>query len=39
MNFMNIARRVCGYISTNAMNQGRMNEIKERVIHLDNKDI
>ena len=39
MNFMNIARRVCGYISTNAMNQGRMNEIKERVIHLDNKDL
>ena len=39
MNFMNIARRVCGYISTNAMNQGRMNEIKERVIHLDNKEI
>lgn len=31
---MNIARRVCGYISTNAMNQGRMQEVKERVLHL-----
>ena len=36
---MNIARRVCGYISTNDMNQGRINEIKERVVHLDNKDL
>lgn len=31
---MNIARRVCGYISTNQMNQGRTQEIKERVLHL-----
>lgn len=31
---MNVARRVCGYISTNAMNQGRMQEIEERVVHL-----
>lgn len=31
---MNVARRVCGYISTNDMNQGRMNEIEERVMHL-----
>ena len=31
---MNIARRVCGYISTNDMNQGRIQEIKERVLHL-----
>ena len=31
---MNIARRVCGYISTNDMNQGRIQEIKERVLPL-----
>lgn len=31
---MNIARRVCGYISTNTFNQGRTQEIKERVLHL-----
>ena len=31
---MNVARRVCGYISTNDMNQGRMDEIVNRVIHL-----
>ena len=33
---MNIARRVCGYISTNGFNQGRTNEIKDRYVHLDN---
>lgn len=27
-------RRVCGYISSNQMNQGRMGEIKDRVEHL-----
>lgn len=31
---MNIARRVCGYISTNDFNAGRTHEIKERVLHL-----
>lgn len=31
---MNIARRVCGYISTTPCNQGRMQEINERVLHL-----
>ena len=31
---MNIARRVCGYISTTPMNQGRMQEVKERVLHI-----
>jgi len=31
---MNIARRVCGYISTNDMNNGRKHEIAERVLHL-----
>ena len=35
---MNVARRVCGYISTNFFNFGRTQEIKERVVHLDNKD-
>lgn len=31
---MNIARRTCGYIGTNDWNQGRVQEIKERVLHL-----
>jgi len=31
---MNIARRTCGYIGTNDWNQGRTQEIKERVLHL-----
>ncbi len=34
MRKMNIARRVCGYISSNVFNQGRTQEIKERVLHL-----
>ena len=34
---MNIARRVCGYISTNDFCQGRTQEIKERVVHLGNE--
>lgn len=37
-NKMNVARRTCGYIGTNFWNKGRTQEIKERVIHLDNKD-
>ena len=36
---MNVARRTCGYIGTNFWNKGRTEEIKERVIHLDNKDL
>ena len=32
---MNVARRVCGYISTHFFNQGRTQEINERVLHLD----
>ena len=32
---MNIARRVCGYISSNNFNQGRTAEIKDRYVHLD----
>ena len=31
---MNICRRVCGYLSTNSFNQGRIQEIRERVLHL-----
>ncbi len=31
---MNVARRTCGYIGTNDWNQGRVQEIKERVLHL-----
>ena len=35
---LNVARRTCGYIGTNFWNRGRTQEIKERVIHIDNKD-
>ena len=35
---MNVARRVCGYISTNFFNQGRTDEIKNRYVHLDNHE-
>lgn len=31
---MNVARRTCGYIGTQYWNQGRTEEIKERVVHL-----
>lgn len=31
---MNVARRTCGYIGTQFWNQGRTQEIKERVLHL-----
>ncbi len=33
-NLMNVARRTCGYIGTQFWNQGRTQEIKERVLHL-----
>ncbi len=36
---LNVARRTCGYIGTNFWNKGRTQEIKERVIHIDNKDV
>lgn len=36
-NKMNCARRSCGYIGTNFWNQGRTQEIKERVLHIDDK--
>ncbi len=35
---LNVARRTCGYIGTKFWNKGRTQEIKERVLHLDNKD-
>ena len=33
-NTMSVARRTCGYIGTQFWNQGRTQEIKERVLHL-----
>ena len=33
-NTMNVARRTCGYIGSQYWNQGRTQEIKERVLHL-----
>ena len=32
---MAVTRRVCGYLGTNGYNQGRMNDIADRYIHLD----
>ena len=37
-NTLNVARRTCGYIGSNFWNKGRTQEIKERVLHIDNKD-
>ena len=34
LNTMNVARRTCGYIGTQYWNQGRTQEIKDRVLHL-----
>ena len=39
MSKMNIARRVCGYISTNPTNQGRMDDIANRYVHLDDHSL
>ena len=33
---LNVARRTCGYIGANFWNKGRTQEIKERVLHVDN---
>lgn len=33
---LNVARRTCGYIGSQFWNQGRTQEIKERVMHLSN---
>ena len=35
---LNVARRTCGYIGANFWNKGRTQEIKERVMHIDNKE-
>ena len=32
-NTLNVARRTCGYIGTQFWNQGRTQEIRERVLH------
>ena len=34
---LNVERRTCGYIGANFWNKGRTQEIKERVLHVDNK--
>lgn len=36
---MNVTRRTCGYLGTNFWNQGRTQEIKERVLHIDDKNL
>lgn len=36
---MNIARRVCGYISTTVPNQGRLDEFLNRYVHLDDHEM
>ena len=36
---MHVTRRTCGYIGTNYWNQGRTQEIKERVLHVSNKQL
>lgn len=37
-NKLNVARRTCGYIGSNFWNQGRTQEIKERVVHLGDNE-
>ena len=37
-NTLNVARRTCGYIGANFWNKGRTQEIKDRVLHVDNKE-
>lgn len=36
---MNVARRTCGYIGSNFWNQGRTQEINDRVLHIDNNAV
>ena len=36
---MNVARRTCGYIGTQFWNQGRTQEIKDRVLHIAISDL
>ena len=35
---LNVARRTCGYIGSQFWNQGRTEEIKERVLHIGSPD-
>ena len=35
---MHVCRRVCGYLSTTMPNQGRLDEIAHRYVHLDNHE-
>ena len=37
-NKMSVARRTCGYIGSQFWNQGRTQEIKDRVLHIDDKE-
>ena len=36
---MNVARRTCGYIGENYWNFGRTQEIHDRYVHVDNKEV
>lgn len=36
---LNVARRTCGYIGDNFWNKGRTEEIRDRYIHVDNKEV
>lgn len=38
-NKMNIARRVCGYISTSPMSEGRLDEIINRYVHVNDIEL
>ena len=35
---MQVTRRTCGYLGSHYWNQGRTDEIRSRVLHLDNKE-
>ncbi len=37
-NKMQVTRRTCGYLGSHYWNQGRTDEIRSRVLHLDNKE-
>lgn len=36
---MNVARRICGYISTTKASKGRLADVYNRIVHLDDHDI
>ena len=35
---MNVIRRTCGYLGSNFWNQGRTQEIRDRYVHLGNRE-